>query len=98
MLGLFVTHFFSVSPLVSFVNFALVPVQHRLPFQEAMDLAVTVFLAAFLNVFVPWLTSKEMMQDIFRNVTEQAWKTHNETVKKNSTLLLDAGSAMGELR
>ena len=92
------SNIFSISPLVSFVSFALVPVQHRLPFAAGMDLAVAVFLAAFMNVFVPWLMNKDMMQDIMRNVTEQAWKTHNETLKKNSTLLLDAGSSMGELR
>ena len=77
-------HFFSFAPLVSLVGFVIVPVQHRLPFAASVDLAIRFFICAFLYVFIAWVMSKETVQGLLRNATENAWSVHNGT--KNTTI------------
>ena len=93
VLHILLGHFFSPEPLVSLVSLVIVPVQHRLPFKASVDLVVRLFVCASLHIFIPWVLSKEMVQEIFRNATESAWSVHNATQK--ATALGNKGGLLG---
>ncbi|RMY71139.1 hypothetical protein D0863_05334 [Hortaea werneckii] len=94
-----VVHWFTIAPIVSLIGLAIIPVQHRLPFEQGINFCWAVFFGSFLGTFVPWLMSKEFMQDIMANATEAAWKSWNETSQANTTLpQIDIDPSMGELK
>ena len=94
-----VIHWFSISPIVSLIGLAIIPVQHRLPFEQGINFCWAVFFGSFLGTFVPWLMSKEFMQAIMANATEAAWIGWNESTQANTTLPpIDNGPSMGELK
>ncbi|RMX79203.1 hypothetical protein D0869_08478 [Hortaea werneckii] len=94
-----VVHWFTIVPIVSLIGLAIIPVQHRLPFEQGINFCWAVLFGSFLGTFVPWLMSKEFMQDIMANATEAAWKSWNETSQANTTLpQIDIGPSMGELK
>ncbi|KAI6841504.1 hypothetical protein KC332_g2207 [Hortaea werneckii] len=94
-----VVHWFSIAPIVSLIGLAIIPVQHRLPFEQGINFCWAVFFGSFLGAFVPWLMNKEFMQDIMANATEAAWKGWNESTQANTTLpQIDSGPSMGELK
>ncbi|KAI7549663.1 hypothetical protein KC331_g3664 [Hortaea werneckii] len=94
-----VIHWFSIAPIVSLIGLAIIPVQHRLPFEQGINFCWAVFFGSFLGTFVPWLMSKEFMQDIMANATEAAWIGWNESIQANTTLpKIEHGPSMGELK
>ncbi|KAI6836886.1 hypothetical protein KC340_g14170 [Hortaea werneckii] len=94
-----VVHWFTIAPIFSLIGLAIIPVQHRLPFEQGINFCWAVFFGSFLGTFVPWLMSKEFMQDIMANATEAAWKSWNESAQANTTLpQIDVGPSMGELK
>ena len=58
-----------------------------------MNLAWTVFVGAFMNVFIPWVLSREFTQEIIRNQTEIARAAKNATVRNDTWTI----SVVGEL-
>ncbi|KAI7601444.1 hypothetical protein KC343_g6768 [Hortaea werneckii] len=89
----------NISPIVSLIGLAIIPVQHRLPFEQGINFCWAIFFGSFLGTFVPWLMSKEFMQDIMSNATEAAWRGWNESTQANTTLpQIDNGPSMGELK
>ncbi|KAI7202267.1 hypothetical protein KC316_g9034 [Hortaea werneckii] len=94
-----VIHWFSIASIVSLIGLVIIPVQHRLPFEQGINFCWAVFFGSFLGTFVPWLMSKEFMQDIMANATEAAWIGWNESIQANTTLpKIDSGPSMGELK
>ncbi|KAI6819383.1 hypothetical protein KC332_g3650 [Hortaea werneckii] len=94
-----VIHWFSISPIFSLIGLTIIPVQHRLPFEQGINFCWAIFFGSFLGTFVPWLMSKQFMQDIMANATEAAWIGWNESTQANTTLpQIDNGPSMGELK
>lgn len=69
------------------MGFIAVSVQHRLQFEAALDLAWSFFVRAYMNVFIPFVLSREFAQEVIRNQTEavRAAKNANESARTENT-------------
>ena len=70
LIGIPVLYMISTHPIRSLLGLALIPVQHRLPFEAAFDLVWIVSFGIMFRLFVPWLRSHPLMQPVLRKVIE----------------------------
>ena len=80
----FFSGFFMTTPIVLLASLIIVPAHQRIVFVGAVDLVLSIFFGAFLEVFVPWIWRQEWMQDILRNMTNST-----EEVFANSSGAID---------